>query len=65
MSNRRQEVISMADDKFTKEEDKRFTLRINKGIFEMVEREAKEERRSIGRQIEFILAQHFDSENKE
>ncbi|MBB1086687.1 hypothetical protein [Limosilactobacillus fastidiosus] len=55
----------MADDKFTKEEDKRFTLRINKDIFEMVEREAKEERRSIGRQIEFILAQHFDSENKE
>ncbi|MCR1879131.1 hypothetical protein [Limosilactobacillus reuteri] len=55
----------MSIDKFTKEEDKRFTLRINKNIFEKVEREAKDERRSIGRQIEAILAQHFDNKNKE
>lgn len=55
----------MASDKFTKEEDKRFTLRINKKIFKLVENEAKKERRSVGRQIEAILAQHFDNENKE
>ena len=55
----------MASDNFTKEEDKRFTLRINKHIFKMVEDEAKQERRSVGRQIEVILAKHFDSENKE
>ena len=50
----------MTSDKFTKEEDKRFTLRINKKIFKLVENE-----RSVGRQIEAILAQHFDNENKE
>ncbi|MCH5379861.1 hypothetical protein [Limosilactobacillus reuteri] len=55
----------MAEDKFTKEEDKRFTLRINKEIFKKVEIEASKERRSVGRQIEAILANHFDSENKE
>ena len=55
----------MTSDKFTKEEDKRFTLRINRKIFKLVENEAEKERRSVGRQIEAILAQHFDNENKE
>ena len=55
----------MAIDKFTKEEDKRFTLRIDKDIFKLVEQEAKNERRSVCRQIEAILAQHFDNKNKE
>ena len=46
-------------DKFTREEDKRFTLRIDRELFATIEKSAKDNKRSIGREIEFILAQHF------
>lgn len=47
------------NDKFTREEDKRFTLRINKELFQQIEVSAKKNKRAIGREIEFILEQHF------
>lgn len=46
-------------DTYTREGDKRFTLRIDKKLFERVEQSAKENKRAIGREIEFILEQHF------
>lgn len=53
-------------DKFTREQDKRFTLRIDKELFAIVEKSAKENKRSIGREIEFILDQHFkNNDHKE
>lgn len=50
-------------DKFTREEDKRFTLRIDKQLFDLVEKSAKENKRAIGREIEFILEQYFRSKH--
>ncbi len=46
-------------DKYTRENDKRFTLRIDKDLFAILEKSAKDNKRSIGREIEFILDQHF------
>ena len=43
------------DNKYTREGDKRFTLRIEKGLFEQLEASARACKRSIGRQIEYIL----------
>lgn len=55
-------MLIMAD-KFTREEDKRFTLRIDRELFATIEKSAKDNKRSIGREIEFILAQHFQKNN--
>ncbi|EIL9238510.1 hypothetical protein LMK19_001867 [Listeria monocytogenes] len=49
------------EDKFTREEDKRFTLRIDKQLFDIVEKSAKNNKRAVGREIEFILEQYFQS----
>ena len=45
----------MSEDKYTREGDKRFTLRIEKKLFAKLELSAKKSRRSIGRQIEYII----------
>lgn len=42
-------------DKFTREEDRRFTLRINKELFAKLEASAKKHKRAIGREIEYLL----------
>ena len=55
----------MSNDQFTREEDKRFTLRIAKELFEKVEISAKKNKRAIGREIEFILEQYFENNYKE
>lgn len=46
-------------DKYTRDEDKRFTLRIDKELFERIEADAKSQRRSVGRHIEFLLDQYY------
>ncbi|MCO6527810.1 MAG: hypothetical protein J6565_03165 [Lactobacillus sp.] len=50
-------------DNFTREEDKRFTLRIDKQLFSLIEASAKKNKRAIGREIEFILDQYFQSQH--
>lgn len=52
-------------DPYTREEDKRFTLRINRELFSLVEKSAKKNKRAIGREIEFILEQYFENNQKE
>lgn len=42
-------------DPYTKEEDSRFTLRIPTELLEIIRAEAKRNKRSAGKQIEFIL----------
>lgn len=37
-----------------------FTLRMDKELFEKVRQEAKDERRSIAKQIEFIVDKYFN-----
>lgn len=49
------------EDKYTRKEDKRFTLRINKDLFALIEQSAKRNKRAVGREIEFILEQHFEN----
>ena len=48
-------------DKYTREEDRRFTLRIDKNLFKLIEESAVKDKRSIGRQIEFILEKYFQN----
>lgn len=47
------------NDRYTREGDKRFTLRMNAELFKLVEASAKKDKRSIGRQIEFVLEKYF------
>lgn len=44
-----------AKDPFTREEDSRFTLRIPSELLDIIRTEAKKNKRSAGKQIEFIL----------
>lgn len=53
------------NDTYTRESDKRFTLRIDKDLFKKIENHAKKDKRAIGREIEFILAQYFENVDKE
>lgn len=55
----------MTADKYTRECDKRFTLRIDKNLFHLLEAEAKKDKRSIGREIEYILSLYFENTDKE
>lgn len=48
-------------DTYTRETDKRFTLRIDKELFQKIEAHAKKDKRAVGREIEFILAQYFEN----
>ena len=42
-------------DKYTKETDKRFTLRMDKELFDIIKKSAEKNRRSVAKEIEFIL----------
>jgi len=48
-------------DIYTKEEDKRFTLRINREIFKLLEESAIKDKRSVGKQIEYIMEKYFEN----
>lgn len=45
------------NDPFTRDEDTRFTLRINTDILNTIKSVAQQNKRSTGKQIEFILEQ--------
>lgn len=53
------------NDPYTKDSDSRFTLRIPKDLLDWVRGEAKRNKRSTGKQIEFILDEYFKSQNSE
>lgn len=55
----------MAEDKYTRADQKRFTLRMDEELFEKVKASAKENKRSIGKEIEFVLDQYFENDQKE
>lgn len=57
-------VINMTNnDPYTKDSDSRFTLRIPSELLDRVRDEAKKNKRSAGKQIEFILEQWFSENN--
>lgn len=53
------------NDPYTREDQTRFTLRINSELLEKVRAEAKKNKRSSGKQIEFILEQYIEGLSKE
>ena len=52
-------------DPFTREEDSRFTLRIPTDLMNIIREEAKKNKRSAGKQIEFILEEWLNEHNSE
>ena len=50
-------------DPFTKESDSRFTLRIPTELLDIIREEAKRNKRSAGKQIEFILEHWMKKQN--
>lgn len=52
-------IFMSTSDPYTKENDSRFTLRIPTDLLERVKEEAQINKRSTGKQIEFILEQWF------
>lgn len=50
-------------DPYTREEDSRFTLRIPTELLNIIREEAKKNKRSAGKQIEFILEQWLNEHN--
>lgn len=50
-------------DPYTRPEDSRFTLRIPTELLEAIREEAKKNKRSAGKQIEFILEQWLSEQN--
>lgn len=54
------------NDPYTRESDSRFTLRIPTELLERIKAEAKLNKRSTGKEIEFILERWFqDNASKE
>lgn len=51
------------NDPYTKDGDSRFTLRLPTELLDIIRNEAKKNKRSTGKQIEFILEEWL-SENK-
>ena len=51
------------NDKYTRDTDVRFTLRIEKDLFEKVKASAIKNKRAIGREIAYQLEQFFNSKN--
>lgn len=50
-------------DPYTRDEDARFTLRIPKELLDAIRDEAKKNKRSAGKQIEFILETWLNEHN--
>lgn len=50
-------------DPYTREEDTRFTLRIPTDLMEFIREEARKNKRSAGKQIEFILEKWLHEQN--
>lgn len=52
------------NDPYTKEGDVRFTLRIPEDLLELVREEARKNKRSVGKQIEFFIEQQLRLEDE-
>ena len=52
------------NDKYTRDDDRRFTLRINKDLFKRLEESARKHKRAIGREIEYILEMELAPKDK-
>lgn len=55
--------IIQRKNKMSDEQMKRFTLRIDKDLFEKIKQKAQKERRAIGKQIEYMLFNQLEPNN--
>lgn len=53
--------MSNPNDKYTKEEETRFTLRIDTELLNKIKTEAERNKRSTAKEIEFMLEDYFRS----
>lgn len=53
------------NDKYTRDEETRFTLRIDTNLLNKIKEQAKVTKRSTAKEIEFILEKYFESNPKE
>ncbi len=53
--------MSNANDRYTKDTETRFTLRISTELLDKIKEEAQKTKRSAAKQIEFILEQYFEN----
>ena len=51
------------NDSFTRDDQTRFTMRINSELLEKIKAEAEKSKRSTAKQIEFILEQYIETLN--
>ena len=49
----------MTTDKYTRDTDKRFTLRIDQNLFEIIKIQAALNRRAVGKEIEYVLGKYY------
>ena len=47
-------------DPYTRDDQTRFTMRIDSDLLDRIKQEAEKNKRSTAKQIEFILAQYFE-----
>ncbi len=56
--------MSNPNDKYTRDTETRFTLRIDTELLEKIRESAKESKRSAAKEIEFILEKYFQDTDK-
>lgn len=59
-----EERVFIMGDKFTNENSKRFTLRIDKDLFRQITESARKNKRSITKEIEYFLRKYYRKELK-
>lgn len=57
--------MASPNDPYTREEDTRFTMRINTQLLNSIKLQAQNNKRSTAKEIEFILEQYFQDIPKE
>ncbi len=50
-----------SNDPFTREDQTRFTMRVNSELLEIIKKEAEKNKRSTAKEIEFILEKYVES----
>lgn len=50
-------------DRYTRDNETRFTLRINTDLLEKIKAQAQINKRSTAKELEFILEQYFQNKN--
>lgn len=57
--------MASANDKYTRPEDTRFTMRINTELLNRIKQQAQNNKRSTAKEIEFILEQWIEDNSQQ